>query len=441
LKGFDPVDEQVSRPPAIGGRPLGDADSPDYRVGPCPDPNGRLTKHDGSVVKGTNMNRLTWDDVPAILLTIVSAVTVTAGARLLRGQNQFLMLGLGVGVAGATFVLDRLLVERLNALRPRQSLLALLVCWLPLFLFATALATIATFSWIAPEMARRDLEQSRRAHWTHEAAKVSTYLVLVKTALRRQVDKSQVEIETERQRAAVARREGSAYSTEPIRLMQRRLGSIREMERRLPALRPLPLDLPADQVLARDEIDRTSRELADLHASAMLALGDAPPLPAYEPFTPPSGDIQSVLAEETQKRSWTAITAWGAAAWVELLPLVALWRGGRRIPLATRISQWRSRVGDTIDAVRGRRASSPLPIVIEPLKVRGVVRVVRSAEYTLTECAPLLEEAVNALTGVPGSYELSHVSNARGERLDDSLPLLPQLKGEPLVLSVVEGHL
>ena len=52
------------------------------------------------------MNRLTAEDLPALLLTGVSAVTVTTGARLLRGQNPILMLTLGVGVAGATFVLE-----------------------------------------------------------------------------------------------------------------------------------------------------------------------------------------------------------------------------------------------------------------------------------------------------------------------------------------------
>src|SRR6187397_1366369 len=105
--------------------------------------------------------RVTWADLPALLLAVVSAVTVTSGARLLRGQNPMLMLLLGIGVAGATFVLDKLLVERLNAVNPRQSLGSLLVCWVPLLAFATALATIATFSWLAPEIARRDLEQSR----------------------------------------------------------------------------------------------------------------------------------------------------------------------------------------------------------------------------------------------------------------------------------------
>jgi hypothetical protein len=98
---------------------------------------------------------LTWDDLPAILLTGVSAITVTAGARLLRGQNPLLMLVLGFGVAGATFVLDRLVVQRLNSIRPRQSLPALLACWLPMFLFATTLATFATFSWLAPAVSTR----------------------------------------------------------------------------------------------------------------------------------------------------------------------------------------------------------------------------------------------------------------------------------------------
>src|SRR5438034_235539 len=48
------------------------------------------------------MNRLTAEDLPALLLTGVSAVTVTTGARLLRGQNPILMLTLGVGGGCAT---------------------------------------------------------------------------------------------------------------------------------------------------------------------------------------------------------------------------------------------------------------------------------------------------------------------------------------------------
>ena len=386
------------------------------------------------------MTRITWNDLPALLLTGVSAMTVTTGARMLRGQSEILMLVLGAGVAGATFVLDRSLVERLNAVRPRQSLVALLICWVPLFLFATALATLATFSWIAPEVARRGLDERRRAHWAQEAENVSAYLVQLKTALRKQSGAMQADIDAERQRAAAARRDGTPYAPEPLRALQRKVAAAREIEKRLPSVHALSLDMPPDEARAREEIDRVFRDLGDLQASALLVTANPPPLPAYQPFAPPASDVQSVLAEDTMHRSWNAMIAWGAAGWVEVLPLLALWRGGRRIPLATRLSQWRARATDTIATVRGRDAPTPLPILIEPLQVRGVVRVVWSTEYTLSDCTPLLEEAVQTLTGVLGPYQLARISNTRGDNLDETLPLLPQLRGEPLVLSVVEGQ-
>jgi hypothetical protein len=68
------------------------------------------------------------------------------------------------------------------------------------------------------------------------------------------------------------------------------------------------------------------------------------------------------------------------------------------------------------------------------------VRVAAPPDYTLTDCTPLLEEAVETLTGVLGSYDLRSVSTARGERVDDGTPLLPQLRGQPLVLSVEESR-
>jgi len=384
--------------------------------------------------------RITWADAPALMLAGVSAVTVTTGARLLRGQGTFLMLALGAGVAGATFVLEKLLVERISDVRPRQSLPALVFCWGPFFLLATGLATLATFSWIAPEVARRDLEQSRREHWTSEAQKVSQYVVQLTSAARKEITTTQAAIEAERRRVAAARREsGEPISPEPLRALQRKLAAARELDKRVPSVERLSFDLPSQPLEADAQLDRVFRDLSDVHASALLVLTEPPPLPVYTPLAAPSVDLQSVLAEETSRKSWRAITAWGAALWVELLPMLALWRGGRKIPLATRILQWRQRMRDVFDALMGRRGAVPLPIVIEPLHVRGIVRVASPAEYTLNDCSPLLEEAVHTLTDVLGSYRLNRVSNAHGEKLDESVPLLPQLKGEPLVLSVVEG--
>lgn len=382
---------------------------------------------------------LTWDDLPAILLTGVSALTVTTGAQLLRGQSPMLMLALGAGVAGSTFVLDRLLVERLNALRARQSVAALLACWLPMFLFATALATLATFSWIAPEIVRRDLDDGKRQHWSGETEKISTYLVALTTALRRQADSTVAEIDAERRRAANARREGTPYTPDALRALQRKLTAVRDLERKLPNVKRAPSEAPAgDAAIA--QLDAAYREIQDVHASAALLLASAPALPQPQPFIAPATDLQSVVMEETRKRTWRALTAWGAALWVEVLPLLALWRGGRKVPLAARVLQWRSRVKDTVDAVRGHHAAAALPIVIEPLHVRGIVRIAVPADYTLSDCTPLLEEAVDTLTGVLGSYELRAISNARGDNVDDAIPLLPQLNGEPLVLSVEESR-
>ena len=384
--------------------------------------------------------KITASDIPALLLASVSAITVTAGARLMRGQNSLLMLMMGVGVAGATFVLDKLLVERLNSIRPRQSLAALLVCWTPIFLFATALATVATFSWIVPEITKQDIEEGRRAHWTREAEKISQYLVAVRAGLRKQIDTAQADVDSERRRAAAARREGTAHPPEPLRALQRKITAARELDKRLAAITTLPLDAPPDDATAQAEMARGFRDAGDVHASVMLVIPEPPPLPLYEPITPAATDVQSVLAEETQKRSWRAISAWGAALWVEVLPLLALWRGGRRIPLATRVLQWRMRARDTVDAILGRRPSTPLPFVIEPLKVRGIVRIALSPEYTLTDCSPMLESAIGTLTHVLGPYELAQVSNSRGDVLDEDVPLAPQLHGQPLVLSVVEAH-
>jgi hypothetical protein len=384
----------------------------------------------------TSIDRLTWDDLPALLLTTVSAVTVTSGAQLLRGQNPMLMLLLGIGVAGATFVLDRLLVQRLNSIRPQQSLPGLLFCWVPLFLFATALATFATFSWTAPAIARQDLDEARRQHWTDESDKIRAYAVALTAAVRKESGTTQGEIDAERRRAAIARREGAEYSPEPLRAAQRRLASMRELERNVAGLQRPPIDPPDDG--GQTALEGAFRGVEDLHATAASLLQAAPARPTYHPLMPPSSDLPSVVMEETRKGTWRALTAWGAALWVEVLPLLALWRGGRKATLAARVLQWRTRVTDTCAALRGRHTPVALPIVIEPLNVRGIVRVAAPNDYTLTDCSALLDEAIATLTGVLGSYRVNRVSNVRGDDLDEGSPLLPQLNGQPLVLSVQE---
>lgn len=389
------------------------------------------------MLASTSGDRLTWDDFPAMLLTAVSAVTVTSGARLVRGQNPVLMLLLGAGIAGAMFVLDRLLVQRLNSIRPRQSLPGLLVCWVPLFLFATSLATFATFSWIAPAVIRQDLDDAHRQHWADETGRISAYVVALTGALRQEADATQAEIEAGRR--AAARRAGAVPSPDMLRAQYRKIAAIREAEKKLSGLQRPPIDLPAAEA-GRSALEIAFRAIDDVHATAATLLASPIARPTYRPFAPPPTDLQSVLMEETRKGTWRALTAWGAALWVELLPLLALWRGGRKATLAARTVQWRARIKDTVDAVRGHHTQIALPIVIEPLQVRGIVRVAAPSNYTLSDCAPLLDEAIATLTGVLGNYELKGISNARGDGVDDATPLLPQLNGQPLILSVQERH-
>lgn len=379
-------------------------------------------------------------DLPALLLAAMSAITVTAGAVLLRGQNPLVMLALGVGVAGATFVLDKLLVARLNALRPTQSIVCLLICWVPLFSFATALGTVATFSAIAPRLVQREAEASFRAYWTSATSDVSTYLLHLTTALQKQGDAITLEIDGEQGRQAVARRERTPYSLESLRGLQRRQAATRVLQRRATAVTPLPLESPAEPGKGREQVDRAYRELSRIHATALSVLDAPPSLPAFEPFIPPATDLQSVLAEETKHKSWPALGAWGVSFWLELLPILALWRGGRRYRLAVRIGEWRRRTRDVYHALLGRQTPEPLPIVIEPLRLGGTLRIALPRDYTLGEVRPLLEDAVSSLAGNRGPYRLDRLSNSQGERLEEALPLLPQLGGAPLVLTVVEGE-
>ena len=391
-------------------------------------------------MRGSNASEgLTWDDLPALLLTAVSAITVTTGAGLLRGQSAALMLLLGAGVAGATFVLDRLLVQRLNSIRPRQSLPGLLLCWAPLFLFSTALATLATFSWIAPEIARRDLDEARRQHWTGETDRISAYVVALTAALRKQTEVTQAEIDGERRRASAARRDGTTYPAEE----SPRAAAQARRDARPRATTPGDA-AAADRSPARrrrhghpgGRVSRCRRRARQRRFNADRAAGASEPPAVHRAANRSAKRGDGGNAQAT----WRALSAWGAALWVEVLPLLALWRGGRKASLAARVLQWRSRITDTADALRGRHTPAALPIVIEPLQVRGIVRVAAPNDYTLTDCAPLLDEAIGALTAVLGSYELHRISNARGDSVDEGAPLLPQLNGQPLVLSVQECH-
>src|SRR5947207_262805 len=123
------------------------------------------------------------EDLPGIVLSIVSAVTVAHGATLLRNQSPVLMFTLGAGAAAATYVLDKRLIDRLNSIRPQQNILLVVLCWLPLFVVATAFAAVTAFSAIAPTLGAAEAKEVRRQHWSRETSKLSQYLGALQTAV------------------------------------------------------------------------------------------------------------------------------------------------------------------------------------------------------------------------------------------------------------------
>src|SRR2546423_10847567 len=72
-----------------------------------PDRLTRSARPPTEVAVTRSFGGLAWADGPALLLASVSAITVTAGARPFRGQDQFLFVALRLRGAGATVVLGQ----------------------------------------------------------------------------------------------------------------------------------------------------------------------------------------------------------------------------------------------------------------------------------------------------------------------------------------------
>lgn len=378
-----------------------------------------------------------WADAPAILFGIVRAATVMTGARLLRGQ-PIIMLVLGAAVASFLFLIEKQVVDRVSAIRPRENFLALLICWLLPLTGATFLSTVTAFEIVAPTLSEREHQQHFREHWLREAGKIETYLIRARTAFQQQLDSTQVEHEAEQRRFAIARRDRAPYSLDPLRTLRRQLNATAELQRKADAIRPLPIEPPADQAKALEELGRAFREAVDLHVAAASTLIGLEAPPRYDSFTPPERDIQSVLFAETARGSWPAVVAWGMALWIELTCFAALWRGGRRVPLATRIRERRRWWRDLVSAILGRDPVTVLDITIEPLHVRGSLRVALPPDHFAFECRPLLEDAVRNLPTVGRHCRLGRLTNADGEEIDEDTPLIPQLNGEPLIVWIEE---
>lgn len=376
------------------------------------------------------------EDVPGIVLSIVSAATVAHGAMLLRNQSKLLMLALGGGVAAATYVMDKRLIERLNTLRPQQNLLLVFVCWVPLFFVATAFAAVTAFSAIAPTLGADESKQQLRQHWTRETAKVAEYIGALRTAVQKKADVTTAEIDAEQRAAAAALVQRVAYQLDRLRQLRREATTLGALRGRVVAASMPPAEPPDDAAKALNVLGTAFQLVRALDADAQAVLDAAPTAPKYELLTVASMDLQSVLVRETLQRSAPAMMAWTTAALIELLPLVALFRGGRKIPLAVRLLECRRRLADIRDVLRGRVPLVTVPMVVEPLRVRGVLRARLLPSSTARDCMPRLEDAVAEFPRASGRVVIAGLATAEGLPVDPDEPLLRQLDGRPLTVRV-----
>jgi len=375
-------------------------------------------------------------DLPGIVLSFVSAATVAHGAMLLRNQAPALMFALGAGVAASTFLLDKRLIERLNAVRPQQNLLLVLLCWLPLFTVATAFAAVTAFSAIAPVLGVQEEKQAHRAHWARETAKLTDYLGALQTALQEEVSSVNAEIASEQQNIATARAQKLPVSLDQLRAFRRQANAIAGLKNRAVATKLPPAEPPDDAKEALEQLGAAFQALRGLDADARTVLAVAPPVPVYELIAEPSTDLQSIVVRETLSLTAPAKLAWTTAGLIELLPLVALYRGGRKVPLALRLLEMRHRIVDVREVLRGRTPWVNVPMEVQPLNVRGVLRARLLPSSTVRHCLPRIEEAVAAIPLESGRPAIAGFETSDGSPVEEDKPLLEQLAGRPLVVRV-----
>lgn len=379
-----------------------------------------------------------WADAPAILLAAVRAATVTAGAVLIRGGLPWQAFAvLGVAVAGLALVIERQLTERLNQpLQPRQSILALLACWAPTFITAVSFSALTAFAVIAPAVGKREVETSFSEYWRAESQKVSAWTLNLRTATNRVVEGKQREVEAEQARIAAARRERIPYSTAVLAGLRRELVSARNVAQKAATLEPLPLAAPVDHVNAADILGATFRSLIDIYVPVSGLLTAVPEPPAPTAFQAPVVDLPTLFMHETAARNGSATVGWAIALLLEELSFIALWRGGQRVPLAARVREWWRRAADLKDAILRRNLPVALPIMLEPMGLAGAIYLNVSPDFTLSDCMPRLRDTLSKHPDIGAARNVLSITGAGGKALDEHAPLMQQLAGSRLVITL-----
>jgi hypothetical protein len=381
-----------------------------------------------------------WADLPALLLGMVRAATVTAGALLIRGGLPWQVFAvLGVAVAGLALVVERQVTDRLNnPLNPQQSLTSLIACWLPTLAIAVTLNALTAFAVLAPSVSKRELDRSHQEYWRSEATKTAEWTLVLRTSAARLVEAKQQEVDTEQLRLAAARRERVPYSTDALSALRRELTKTREVLRNASAIQSLPITAPPDTAEASKILQASLRGLTDVYVSSSGFMPTLSPPPVPVLFEPPIVDLPTMFVHETMAWQTSAMVGWAIAVALEALSFIALWRGGRRVALAARVREWWRRGDELKNAILRRDPPVNLPIILQPMGLAGSVFLNVAPDFSLDDCMPRLEETLTKHPDV-ADKRIASIAAAAGRTINKYEPLVPQLAGGRLVITLEEA--
>lgn len=382
----------------------------------------------------------TWADIPALLLAAVRAATVTAGALLLRGGQHWLVFAaLGVGVAGLALVIERQVADRINEpLRPSQSLIALLASWVPTLMVAVSLNAITAFSFISADVARRETDRTFSEYWHAEGGKMRAWILSSRTAIGQAVAAKQKEMESTQTQVTTARRAGQPYSTDTLTSLRRELAELRDVAAKAASTQSPSLAPPADRTKAIEGLGAAFRAVTDTYVRSSVVVPTLVPPAAPAAFEPPVTDLSTLFLTETQRWTPDAKVGWGVALLIEILSFVAIWRGGRRVPLADRVREWWRRAADLNLAIRRQESTTSLAIRLEPSGLSGTLYLRVGDGFTVRDCLPRIEETL-AKHPALGACRINRLTTTDGQLVQPDRPLLPQLAGQPLVAVLEES--
>lgn len=386
--------------------------------------------------------------LPAILLGLVRAATVTFGAMLLRGDEHQWVLGiLGLGVAGLAFDIERKVAGKLNSpLSPHQSWFGLLPSFFLVLGVATTLNAITAFEVVQSDLRKRVDQKSVAEYWHREGEQMRRWLADTRAIVDSAVPVKQREIDAEQAAVNAARRAGALIPSGPLFALRRDLASLRSLATELSKVEAPGLNPPTQPREAAEQLTKSLVSMTNAYTKTRTQVPAVTQPPAPAVYEAPPTDLQTLFVNETLAMTSRARLGWGIALVIELLNFVAIWRGGRRTAMEHRLRDWKERwvAGWSAALRRGTavptvaESSSSLSFRIEPHGLSGTLRHSLGRDLTPSDCLPLLEEALCDEPSLRGT-RINRLTTTDGKVLEPKRPVWTQLDGAPLVAVMEEA--